>query len=142
MDVTRRTFTRGAAWGVPVIAVAVQAPVFAASSDPLVGVVEASKCPGKSTKEPDTVIVTFSSSYALTGFTKDNITALTVNGAAIPVERVVVQDRLVHVVTVPRNNSADAAGVLVIEYTIAGQSYIGTFAYDGSHPNHELCKLI
>lgn len=142
MDVTRRTFTKSVAWGTPVIAVSVSAPAFAASTDPITGIVEASKCPGKSTKEPDTVIVTFRSNIELTGFTAENITLLTVNGFDIPVERVKVEGNLVHVVTVPRNNSADASGMLIIEYTIGTQSYRGEFAYSGSHPNHELCKRI
>lgn len=140
-DVTRRTIM-GAAWTAPVIVAVSQAPVFAASTDPIIGVVEASKCPGKSTKEPDTVVVTFRSSFELENFSGDNIILLTVNGVDIPVQRVVVEGKLVHVVTIPRENSADASGWLIIEYSVGIQKYRGEFAYGGSHPNHELCKRI
>lgn len=151
--ISRRATIRSAVWGVPVISMMATAPVFAASTDPIIGIVDGqgSKCPGKSTDDPNTVIITFlvDQRYVsdFTDFTVDNITKLTVNGIDIPVQRVVVEGIYVHVVTVPRENSADASGRLIFDYTIhpgtpQQQKFSGNFTYSGTHPNQALCKRI
>lgn len=153
MDVTRRTFTRTVAWGAPVVGAMGVAPAFAASTDPITGIVDGqgSKCPGQSTDDPNTVIISFfidpSYAEAFETFRVEDIQTLTVNNVAIPIQRIVVEGNQIHVVTVPRENSADASGRLIFEYTIyAGtaqqRTFKGDFTYSGTHPNQNLCKRI
>jgi len=143
----RRSVVRGVAWTVPVVAVAVQAPVFAASADPITGFIEALKCPGKSTKDvPDAVVVAFSTrsvtdAEILAGLPLDAWT-ITGNGEVWDVKRVTRLGSTIYVVTVPRNNSANASGRLDLTYTIGAQTFAESFAYYGTAPDHDICGRV
>lgn len=142
MGITRRTLTQGAAWSVPVIAVAAHAPAFAASTVIIVpgSEVKMTKCPGQSDKtDPWTYIATFITTGVASSVT---VSSFTVNGVNFPVERVVVEGSTFHVVTQPSTNSADAEGAGLIFYNAGGGEQSFDFVYDGSHPNQQLCKRI
>ena len=154
---SRRTVVRGAAWSVPVIAVAAPIPAFAASYPPVIitGYTEAGKCPGKSAGGNDnefTYIFTFTT-------TTPNVTAdmftiagsvVTINGTVFTVKEIkTVSDgnggTIIYVITVPSTNSADGTGSLTFNYYSGDPAqYItaGPFPYDGTHPNQNLCRNI
>jgi len=142
MDVTRRTLTRTIAWSTPVVAVAATAPAFAASTVVITpnSEVDVTKCPGQSDKtDPWTYIATFLTTGVATSV---SVSSFTVNGINFPVERVVIEGSTFHVVTRPGTNSADAEGTGVITYNTGSGEQTFTFAYNGSHPNQQLCKRI
>jgi hypothetical protein len=142
MDVTRRTLTRTAGWSVPVISVAAAAPAFAASTPIVVpnSKVDVTKCPGQSDKtDPWTYIATFITDSPVSSVT---VASFTVNGVVFPIERVVADGNSFHVVTQPSTNSADAAGTGVIYYNTGGVDRTFEFAYNGSHPNQQLCRRV
>lgn len=142
MGTTRRTLTRNLVWTVPVVAVAAHAPAFAASTVVIVpgSTVEVTKCPGQSDKtDPWTYIATFTTTGVASNVT---VSSFTVNGVAFEVERVVIEGNTFHVVTKPSVNSADADGTGVITYNAGGGTQTFSFAYNGSHPNQQLCKRI
>ena len=154
---SRRTVVRGAAWSVPVIAIAAPIPAFAASYPPVIisGYTEAAKCPGRSAGGNDnefTYIFTFTT-------TTPNVTAdmftiggsvVTVNGVTFQVKEIkTVSDgnggTTIYVITVPGTNSADGTGSLSFSYYSGDPAqYVtaGPFPYDGTHPNQNLCKNI
>ena len=154
---SRRTVVRGAAWSVPVIAIAAPIPAFAASYPPVIisGYTEAAKCPGRSAGGNDnefTYIFTFTT-------TTPNVTAdmftiggsvVTVNGVTFQVKEIkTVSDgnggTIIYVITVPGTNSADGTGSLSFSYYSGDPAqYVtaGPFPYDGTHPNQNLCKNI
>ena len=154
---SRRTVVRGAAWSVPVIAIAAPIPAFAASYPPVVisGYTEAAKCPGQSAggnSNEFTYIFTFTT-------TTPNVTpemftvggsVVTVNGTVFQVKQIkTVSDgnggTIIYVITVPGTNSADGAGSLTFTYQSGDpvQTVVaGPFPYDGTHPNQSLCRNI
>jgi hypothetical protein len=82
-QVSRRTLARGAAWTVPIVAVAVSAPAFAASpgSAPQVSILGGCRCgTGGGTTKPYRLDVTFTNATSST-FTITNPT-ITVSGTA------------------------------------------------------------
>ena len=154
---TRRTVVRGAAWTVPVIAVAAPVPAFAASYPPVIiqGYTEAAKCPGQSAggnSNEFTYIFTFTT-------TTPNVTAdmftvagstVTVNGVTFVVREIkTVSDgnggTIIYVITMPGTNSADGAGTLSFSYYSGDPAqYVtaGPFPYDGTRPDQTLCRNI
>lgn len=156
-DYSRRTVVRGAAWSVPVIAVAAQAPAFAASYPPVTinGYTEAAKCPGKSAGGNDnefTYVFTFTTTT--NDVTPDMFTVtgslVTINGTVFTVKEIKTEPTLgggttIFVITVPGTNSADGEGDLYFTYlsgSPAQSRTIGPFAYDGTHPNVKLCRVV
>lgn len=146
---SRRNVVRGVGWASAsaVIVAAGQAPVYAASADPITGLVEALKCPGNSTPGVrDAVVVAFRtrtqedanallrldlSAWAITG-----------NGQVWDIKRVSLIGSTIYVVTVPRGNSANASGTLELDYTIGGRAYHSEFAYSGTSPDHDICRNV
>lgn len=91
-DFSRRTIVRGAAWSVPVIAMAAPVPVFAASFPPVIisGFTDAYKCPGQSAggnENEFTYIFEFTADGTVTA---DQIAGLvvTINGVEFSVKYV------------------------------------------------------
>lgn len=143
---SRRTVTRIGAWTVPVVAMAATAPAFAASVDPITGLAEALKCPGKSTGYEDSVVAVFNTrslddAMALAAVPIEDW-AVTVNGIVWDVKRVTRLGTTIYVVTVPRNNSANGVGTLSVTYTLGTQTFVGQFAFDGTHPDHDICGRV
>lgn len=156
-DFSRRTVVRGAAWSVPVIAVAAPIPAFAASFPPVIitGYTEAAKCPGRSAggnENEFTYIFTFTT-------TSNNVTpemftvagaVVNINGTIFPVKQIKTEaisggGTRIYVITVPGENSADGTGDLNFTYQSGSPSQTvtaGPFPYNGTHPNQQLCRTI
>lgn len=142
---TRRTVVRGAAWTVPVIAVAAPIPAFSSSADPITGIISGGKCPGNSVPAArDSVIITFRALSAADAqaVAAGTITRLTVNGVDQDVLKVKAEGSLVYVVSTDRGNSSQSSGSVTIEYSINGQDFVGTFAYLVSPPTKQLCDRV
>lgn len=143
----RRAVVRGAAWTIPVVATMATAPAFASSADPITGFIEALKCPGNSTPGVrDAVVVAFrtrseADAQTLAGLPLDAWT-ITGNGTTWDVKRVTLLGGVIYVVTVPRGNSANAAGSLSVDYTINGQAFSASFTYGGTSPDHDICGRV
>ncbi len=154
---TRRTVVRGAAWTVPVIAVAAPIPAFAASYPPVIiqGYTEAAKCPGQSAggnSNEFTYIFTFTTTTP--NVTPDMFTVagsqVIINGTIFQVKEIkTVSDgnggTVIYVITQPGVNSADGAGNLTFSYSSGSPAQnvvAGPFPYDGTHPNQNLCRNI
>jgi hypothetical protein len=150
---SRRTVVRGAAWSVPVIAVAAPIPAFAASYPPVIitGYTDAYKCPGQSSggnNNSYTYIFEFTANGTVTA---DQIAGLTVviNGVTFQVKFVNTvangSGTTLYVVTQASTNSADGAGTLSFTYQSGDPVQTvtaGPFPYDGTHPNQTLCRTI
>lgn len=149
---SRRSIVRGVAWSVPVVSVAATAPVFAASADPITGFVEALKCPGNSTPGVrDAVVIAFTTRSLDDARTLDRLDndawTITANGRTYDVKRTTLIGTTLYVVTVPRGNSANAEGILRVEYTITPKigkptTYEAEFAYSGTAPDHNICGRV
>jgi hypothetical protein len=154
---SRRTVVRGAAWSVPVIAIAAPIPAFAASYPPvkITGYTEAAKCPGQSAggnSNEFTYIFTFTATSP--NVTPDMFTVagstVTVNGTVFPVKEIKTASdgnggTIIYVITVPGTNSADGTGTLSFTYQSGDPVQTvtaGPFPYDGTHPNQSLCRNI
>ena len=146
-NLSRRNVVKGVAWATPVISMAVTAPVFAASADPITGFIEALKCPGNSTPGVrDAVVVAFTTrsqqdANALLALPLDAWTVKG-NGTVWDVKRVSLIGTTLYVVTVPRGNSANASGSLVVTYTVYNQTYTDTYVYNGTSPDHDICGRV
>ena len=146
-EYSRRTVVRGAAWSVPVIAVAAQAPAFAASAPPIIiTYVGATKCPGNSAQGNN------NSFTYIFEFTADSTPAVgsvsastvTINGVDFNVKDVVEVGTTIYVITDASTNSADAAGAGSISYTSGMPPVPKTvpFTYNGTRPDQDLCRTI
>ena len=146
-EYSRRTVVRGAAWSVPVIAVAAQAPAFAASAPPIIiTYVGAIKCPGNSAGGNDnsfTYIFQFTADSAPT-VGSVSATSVTINGVVFLVRDVVEQGTTIYVISKPSTNSADADGAGSITYTsgVPAVQNTVTFVYNGTNPDVSLCRSI
>lgn len=137
---TRRTVVRGAAWTVPVIAVAAPMPAFAASFPPIkLTYDEAIKCPGSGQNDKTYLFKFTADSVPPQG--SITVLTLTINGQAVPSDRVIIEGTTVYVESVTRDNSADASGTIAITYTSGFPPVTQTlsFAYNGTHPDNVLC---
>ena len=149
LQTNRRNLMRGTAWAVPVITVASAAPAFATSSvDPITGLAEAIKCPGKSTDYENSVVVAFNTrsqddAEALAALSLGAWT-ITVNREIWDVKRTTRLGTTIYAVTVPRGNSANGVGTLVVTYTLGNppQEFVGSFAFTGTHPDHDICGRV
>ena len=156
-DFSRRTVVRGTAWSVPVIAIAAQAPAFAASAPPIIitGYTKASKCPGKSAGgNGNEFTYIFSFTTTTSGVTADMFTIagaeVNINGTIFPVKDIKTEampggGTIIHVITTPGTNSADGTGDLTFTYSSGQPPQVktaGPFPYDGTHPNQDLCRNI
>lgn len=142
---SRRTLVRGVAWSVPVVAVAAHAPAFAASGDPISGIISGGKCPGNSVPAArDAIVITFQALTAAdaAAVAAGTITSLVVNGVDQEVLKVTAEGTLVYVVSKDRGNSSQSTGQVVIDYTVAGQDFTGTFSYLVSPPTKQLCDRL
>lgn len=152
-DFSRRTVVRGAAWSVPVIAVAAPIPAFAASFPPVIisGFTDAYKCPGQSAggnANEFTYIFEFTANGTVTA---DQIAGLvvTINGLQFQVKYVNTEpmgsNTKLYVVSEASTNSADGEGDLTFTYTSGSPAQTvtaGPFPYNGTHPNQQLCRTI
>lgn len=151
---SRRTVVRGAAWSVPVIAIAAPIPAFAASYPPVIitGYTDAYKCPGQSSggnNNSYTYIFEFTASGTVTA---DQIAGLVVviNGTSFNVKYVNTVANgdgttTLYVVTQASTNSADGTGTLSFTYQSGDPVQTvtaGPFPYNGTHPNQQLCGSI
>ena len=150
---SRRTVVRGAAWSVPVIAIAAPIPAFAASYPPVIitGYTDAYKCPGQSSggnNNSYTYIFEFTANGTVTS---DQIAGLTVviNGQTFTVRYVNTVTSggttTLYVVTQASTNSADGTGTLSFTYQSGDPVQTvtaGPFPYNGTHPNQQLCGSI
>ena len=150
---SRRTVVRGAAWSVPVIAIAAPLPAFAASYPPVIitGYTDAYKCPGQSSggnNNSYTYIFEFTANGTVTS---DQIAGLTVviNGQTFTVRYVNTVTSggttTLYVVTQASTNSADGTGTLSFTYQSGDPVQTvtaGPFPYNGTHPNQQLCGSI
>lgn len=153
-DYSRRTVVRGFAWTVPVIAVAAQAPAFAASYPPVIisGYTDAFKCPGQSSGGNDnefTYIFEFTATGTVTSAQISGL-VVTINGTEFSVKYVNTTslpggNTRLYVVTQASTNSADGTGSLTFTYTSGDPAQVvtaGPFPYSGTHPNQQLCRNI
>ena len=109
LQTNRRNLMRGTAWAVPVITVASAAPAIATSSvDPITGLAEAIKCPGKSTDYENSVVVAFNTR------SQDDAEAL----------------------------AALSLGAWTITLGNPPQEFVGSFAFTGTHPDHDICGRV
>lgn len=156
-DFSRRTLVRGAAWSVPVIALAGPVPAYAASYPPIVvsGYTEAAKCPGRSAggnSNEFTYIFTFTTTT--NNVTPDMFTSagatVNVNGTIFAVKEIKTESSSgggtrIYVITQPGTNSADGEGDLNFTYRSGSPLQTvtaGPFPYDGTHPDQQLCRNI
>ena len=142
---TRRTIVRGTAWSVPVVAIAAHAPAFAASAPPInLTYVEAIKCSGNSdSNDPKTYVFVFTAAYAPAPGSV-SATTVTINGSVFVVEKVVVSGTTIYVQSTSSSSSANASGTLTISYTsgIPPVLKAPSFPYNGTSPDHNICKLV
>lgn len=137
---TRRTVVRGAAWTVPVIAIAAPIPAFAASFPPIkLDYVEAIKCPGAGQNDKTYLFKFTADSVPPQG--SITVLTLTINGQAVPSDRVIIEGTTVYVESVTRDNSADADGTITITYTsgFPPDTQTLSFTYNGTRPDNALC---
>ncbi len=142
-DFSRRTVVRGAAWTVPVVAIATQAPAFAASAPPSkLTYVEAIKCSGNSDKEdPKTYVFVFTADNVPSNLA---VSLIDINGVLFQVEKIKVVGQTVYVQSVSSKNSANASGTLTISYT-SGQPPLFQalpYPYSGTSPDHGICAIV
>lgn len=141
-DFSRRSLVRGVAWTVPVVAVAANAPAFAASYPPVkLTFIGGEKCPGNSTSyNPKTYIFQFEADYAPA---PGSVTAavITVNGVVFTVERVTIIGTRIYFVTESSGNSANASGEGTFDYTsgMPPVTQTATFTYAGTPPAQSVC---
>ena len=142
---TRRTVVRGAAWTVPVIAIAAPVPAFSASFPPIkLTFTSGEKCPGNSNGDNQgnrkTYIFQFQAdSPPVAGSISAN--TVTVNGAVFTVTRVTVIGSTVYMVTESSGNSANASGQGSITYTsgFPQVTQTVTFTYSDTPPAQSAC---
>lgn len=141
-DFSRRTVVRGATWTVPVIAIAAQAPAFAASAPPIkLTYVTGVKCPGNSTPQGKAYIFQF---------TADSVpaqgsiigTSVTLNGTEIGVDHVSIVGTTIYLVTDKKGSSPNATGEVKFTYTsgMPAVTQTVTFNYNGTPPAQDLCN--
>ena len=142
-DFSRRSLVRGVAWSVPVVAVAVNAPAFAASFPPVKLTFEfGEKCSGNSSSfNPKTYIFQFQAdSQPAQGSVDADV--VTVNGEIFNVVRIRIIGTTVFLVTESSGNSANASGQGSVTYT-SGMPEVTqtvTFTYQGTPPDKALCS--
>lgn len=142
---TRRTVVRGAAWTVPVIAVAAPVPAFSASFPPIkLTFTSGEKCPGNSSGGNQGNVKTYifrfqADSPPVAGSISANI--VTVNGEAFAVTRITVIGSTVYIVTESSGNSANAAGQGSITYAsgFPKVTQTVTFTYSATPPAQSAC---
>lgn len=143
-EYTRRTLVRGAAWTVPVVVVAAQAPAFAASYPPItLTFVGGEKCPGRSAVadgNDKTYIFQFEADTAPAA---GSVTAstVTVNGADFDVKRISIIGTRVYVITESSRSSANASGAGSISYRSGMPRVRRTlaFTYAATPPGQGAC---
>lgn len=127
----RRTVVRGAAWTVPVVAVAASAPAFATSpTPPDFGKLTACKLPGQSTDTPFGYLFTVPYNGLLTQL---SLVMLTLNGAVKTPTCVRIEGPNLKF-EVQSANSADASGDGTIVFTFNDVEYTASFQYNGTKP--------
>ena len=119
---SRRSVARAGAWSAPVLAVAAAAPVAAASPDPAVGAVSATK--GSKSVTLSMTVTNADPNSTLT------VTAITGGGTGastwqLPVSAAIGADGAVAIV--PRNNNA--GGTYTASYVINPGGHTGTFVF-------------
>lgn len=129
----RRTVVRGAAWSVPVVAIAATAPAYAASwtPPPDTGNVGACKESGKPRKFKYRFTLPFTGTLS-----SISILSVSLNGTNRPVTDIEANGTNL-VFKVSSTNSADASGDGVIVFTLNNQTYTEVFEYNGTRP----CKI-
>lgn len=141
----RRTVVRGAAWTVPVVAIAATAPAFAASAPPIkLTYVEAIKCSGNSDKDdPKTYVFVFTADSAPA---QGSVSASTIdiNGDVFQVEKTKVVGTTIYVQSVSSTKSPNASGTLTISYTSGTPAVFQSlpFPYKGTNPDHGVCAIV
>lgn len=119
---SRRSVARAGAWSAPVLAVAAAAPVAAASPDPAVGAVSATK--GRKSVTLSMTVTNADPNSTLT------VTAITGGGTGastwqLPVSAAIGANGAVAIV--PRNNNA--SGTYTASYVINPGGHTGTFVF-------------
>lgn len=144
-DFSRRTLVRGVAWSVPVVAVAANAPAFAASFPPVkLTFVGGEKCPGNSAGtnfNNKTYIFQFTADYAPA---PGSITAstVTVNTDVFDVKRITIVGTTIYFITESSGNSANASGQGSFTYTsgMPAVTQNATFTYSNTPPAQQACS--
>lgn len=143
-EYTRRTLVRGAAWTVPVVMVAAQAPAFAASYPPItLTFVGGEKCPGRSAVangNDKTYIFQFEADSPPAAGSV-SASQVTVNGDIFTVTRISIIGTRVYVITESSGSSANASGAGSITYT-SGMPQVSrtvAFTYAATPPGQGAC---
>ena len=143
-DYSRRTLVRGIAWSVPVVAVAANAPAFAASYPPIkLTFTGGEKCPGNSNGDNGNVKTYIFQFQADSAPVPGSVSAstVTVNGDIFTVVRIRIIGSTVYFVTESSGSSANASGAGSITYTSGMPAVTKTvdFTYSATPPAQEAC---
>ena len=133
---TRRAVTRGAAWTIPVIAVATPAAALAASGSPTIVGHQQCKCPGNShPNAPKTYIFQVEFDPAVSSFVING--SVTVNGVSYAVISTTQLSPTVWEFRFKAPASADLKGAVSFSYTADGVTQMAVYAIVGTPP----CRL-
>jgi hypothetical protein len=130
---TRRAVTRGAAWTIPVIAVATPASALAASGDPTIVANQQCKCPGNShPNAPKTYVFQVEFDTSVSAFTING--PVTVNGVSYAVISTTQVSPTVWEFRFKAPSSADLKGAVSFSYTADGVTQMAVYAIVGTPP--------
>jgi hypothetical protein len=133
---TRRAVTRGAAWTIPVIAVATPASALAASGDATIVGHQQCKCPGNShPNAPKTYIFQVEFDTSVSSFVING--PVTVNGVSYAVISTTQVSPTVWEFRFKAPSSANLKGAVSFSYTADGVTQMAVYAIAGTPP----CKL-
>jgi hypothetical protein len=130
---TRRAVTRGAAWTIPVIAVATPASALAASGDVTIVGHEECQCPGNSHPDaPKTHVFQVEFGTPVASFTVNG--PVTVDGVSYPVTSTTQVSPTVWGFRFTAPSSADLKGAVSFSYTADGVTRMAVYAIVGTPP--------